>query len=596
MVKREREKKYSIPGIYWEVIRVRPVSFVLQYALSIVSSVLLGLFTVQLQNVFNHAASMVKAPSAGSLRVLLLSLLILFLYKYGSEGLEILNGYLGNMYYNRCAAHFIHLFNEKMGKVSAISFENEDNLNLYQKAFAGATAGRGMLHIIMDVFALYLPYFLTIGIYLKKQDPLLLIILVFLAAPVLITNQMKKKIHTQLNDQAVKWQRRKDEYAKYCSDPAYFKEVRVNDLFSFFYAKYHEAREAYNKVYIWAERKRLRLDLITKVITLAGFLAVILLLVQRLAAGVVSIGAFGAVFYSLDELYSLMEEVLVSRLSEYHKDLPALKAFVNMMNCRSIEQEPSDANESFSELSLTNVSFSYPKAQDEALKNISFTIHKNDKIAVVGYNGSGKSTLAKLLMGLYEPADGSITMDGRTIRKMDPRHVSVLFQSFNRYKETVLNNVKIGEIERHWDTAQERKQVGDILKKVCLDISEQDETQPVLDMLCAREFGGTDLSGGQWQRLATARMLYRDRDFVILDEPTSAIDPVSEYQLFHLFEEELQNKTAIIITHRMASVRFCNRIMVLRDGEIEAMGDHDTLMRTSPLYYKLYHSVEECYE
>ena len=119
--------------------------------------------------------------------------------------------------------------------------------------------------------------------------------------------------------------------------------------------------------------------------------------------------------------------------------------------------------------------------------------------------------------------------------------------------------------------------------------------EDTLDILCAREFGGIDLSGGQWQKLATARMLYRDRDFIVLDEPTAEIDPVSESQMCRVFESEMRNRTAIIITHRMTSIRFCNKIIVLRDGAVDAIGDHETLMKTSDLYYALYHSIEERY-
>ena len=162
--------------------------------------------------------------------------------------------------------------------------------------------------------------------------------------------------------------------------------------------------------------------------------------------------------------------------------------------------------------------------------------------------------------------------------------------------ETVLNNIRISELELDADLQREKNRARKMPEKVSLEFAQQDDAASGLDMLCAREFGGTDLSGGQWQKLAAARMLYRDRDFVVLDEPTAAIDPVSEYQLFDLFEKETKDKTAVIITHRMASIRFCNKIIVLQDGEIESVGDHETLMRTSPLYYQLYHAVEECYE
>ena len=595
-MKKHSEKAYNMLRIFLDVVRVNPTRFVLQYAISIASFVFLGLFIPQLQNVFNNVAALIGTPSADNLRTLLVSLLILFLYKCGSECLEIFNGYLGQASYHSCSAHFIDLYNHKLSKVSALAFENEQNLDLYSKALEGATTVRQTLHTLMDVFTVYIPYFVTVSIYLTKQDPSLLVILALLAIPVLVTNQIKKRINTKLHNNAVVSQRKKEEYAKYLSDSAYFKEVRVNRLFPHFYHKYQEARAEYNRFFVQANRKKLTVDLVTKMITLLGFLAIVGLLMQRMVTGVISIGAFGAIFYSLEEMYGLMDEVLVSRMAEYHSYLPSLKSLINMLNDKTIETQPSNAPKDFTNLSLENVSFTYPNAQHAALKNISITIRKNDRIAVVGHNGSGKSTLAKILTGLYQPTNGSIVMDGKPVNRMNTGNVSVMFQNFNRYKETVLNNIRISELELDTDLQQERNRAGEMLEKVSLEFAQQDDVASGLDMLCAREFGGTDLSGGQWQKLAAARMLYRDRDFVVLDEPTAAIDPVSEYQLFDLFEKETKDKTAVIITHRMASIRFCNKIIVLQDGEIESVGDHETLMKNSPLYYQLYHAVEECYE
>ncbi len=593
-MKHNSEKKYSIGSIFLDVIKVNPFHFILQYIFAITSSVLLGLFITQLQKVFDQAAILLQVPSAENGKAVLWALVLLFMYKYGSEGLEILNGYEGEAYYNRCAEYFLTLYNQKFGKISAQSFEDQENLELYNRALGGSTAGRGMLHVIMDVFAIYIPYFMTIAVYIVGQDASLLLIFGLIAVPVLVTNRMKKRIHTELHENAVKPKRQKEEYAKYLSDMTYTKEIRVNSLFPYFYEKYHRAREEYNQFYISSNRKKLTLNLATKVITLTGFLVILILLIQRLTTGMISIGVFSAIFYAVDEIYSLMEEVLVTRLEEYSENVPAMNAFIHMMNDTSIEREESKAEVMQDCITLEKVSFQYPNAEKAALSEISLSIHKNDQIAIVGYNGSGKSTLAKLLMGLYKPTQGSIRVDGVQVNSTNTNHVSVLFQNFNRYKETVLTNIQISERKAEKEFGTEREQAARQLKKVQLEFSEEMEDE--LDISCGVEFGGKDLSGGQWQKLATARMLYRNRDFVVLDEPTSAIDPVTEYQLFDLFEKELRNKTGIIITHRMASIKFCNRIIVLNNGKIEAAGDHDSLMQTSKLYQKLYHSIEECYE
>lgn len=217
------EKTCSVPAIFLEVIKVDPTVFILQYVVSIVSSVLMGLFIAQLQEVFDHAAALAASPSQNTIQVLLIALMILFLFKYGSEGLQILNGYLGHVYYNRCALHFMKLYNQRVSKAAAFTFEDERDLALYRKALDGALESRGMLHVIMDVFTVYLPYFATVAVYLANQDASLLILFPLVAAPVLITNQMKKRINAKVCEDAILPQRKKEEYARYLSDPAYFR-------------------------------------------------------------------------------------------------------------------------------------------------------------------------------------------------------------------------------------------------------------------------------------------------------------------------------------------------------------------------------------
>jgi|InofroStandDraft_1065614.scaffolds.fasta_scaffold02080_20 ATP-binding cassette subfamily B protein len=596
-MRKVHKKTYNIRRVFGEVVRVSPLQFFLQYVLAVVSSVFLGLFIVQLQNVFDHAAIVVESASADGVWSLLCSLLILFLYKAGSESLEIANGYLGNDFYNRCAAYFLDLYNQNIAKMRAITFEENDNLKLYRNALTGATSARGMLHVIMDIFTLYIPYFLTIIFYLAKQDASLLAIVPLVAIPIFITNQIKKKNYQRLHKHTIHPKRKKEEYTKYLSEFPFLKEVRVKEAFRFFYGKYLCARSEYNKLCLSTNDQEFMLNLGTKMITLLGFITILGLLIERLATGAISIGAFGAIFYSLDDMYSLMEEMLISRIETYHKGLPALKSFIQFVNGAYTEQGEATGTAGripFKKMSLESISFIYPNTTRMVLKNISFTIHRNDKIAIVGYNGSGKSTLAKILLGLYSPTEGTILINDDPGIRSGPQNASVMFQQFNRYKETVFNNIWISEATGDESAGEQAKKIAsERLRQINLNHSVH--VEDTLDILCAREFGGIDLSGGQWQKLATARMLYRDRDFIVLDEPTAEIDPVSESQMFRLFESEMRNRTAIIITHRMTSIRFCNKIIVLRDGAVDAIGDHETLMKTSDLYYALYHSIEERY-
>lgn len=594
-MKKKNKGLYTIPRIFIEVIRVNPAVFVLQYSLSIIASILLGLFIRQLQITFDSIVHLIAGQTPNNFRSAAWSLLLIFMYKFGSEGLEIVNGYLGNAYYSRCAAHFLRLYNDRIGRVRAITFEDEKKLALFNKALEGAVSGRGMLHVVMDVFTMYVPYLITVGIFLARQDTLLLLIFVLISLPIILTNQIKKHYNVKLQDSATNPRRRKEEYASYFVNQKYYKEMRVRNLFDFFYKKYETARTELNQFFFAYNKKAIVISLITKIITLGGFLTVLFLLINRMLSGIISVGAFGAIFYSLDDVYSMLEEALVTRIAEYYAKVPLIKAFIRLLNEEDFVQDDTSDAHSFTNMTLENVSFTYPNSNAPAIQNVDLSIRKKDKIAVVGYNGSGKSTLAKILVGLYAPTSGSIVIGQQCASCASPKMASVLFQNFNRYKDSVYNNVRISDLGKHIEAKESYEEVADLLGNVGLTGFGLLNEDLSLDVLCAREFGGIDLSGGQWQRIATARMLYRNRDFVILDEPTSEIDPLSEHLLFELFEKELKEKTAIIITHRMTSIHFCNKILVMKDGNVIAEGTHETLMKICPHYFQLYNTLQEKY-
>ena len=244
-----------------------------------------------------------------------------------------------------------------------------------------------------------------------------------------------------------------------------------------------------------------------------------------------------------------------------------------------------------------DVWFHYKKSKKDALSGISLTIHRGQHVAIIGENGSGKSTLIKLLAGLYEPSRGAIMLDQQSLTTIDiadwQRRLSVLQQSFLQYRfATVQDNVVMGDVSKPFDqTAYEHAlslaEAAQFVKK----LPKGDSTYPSRWM-GEDDGSGTELSGGQWQRLALARNFYRDSEIIILDEPTSAIDGRAEAQIFNrLFAAK--DKTIITVSHRLSTVKKADKIYVLSNGQIVESGTHDQLVAQNGEYVKLFASQME---
>lgn len=225
------------------------------------------------------------------------------------------------------------------------------------------------------------------------------------------------------------------------------------------------------------------------------------------------------------------------------------------------------------------------------MDGINLTIREGETLAIVGENGSGKSTLTRLLMGLYLPTAGTIEIDGIDMKTISPktlyRDVSAVFQRYQCYKMTVRDNTQISDEES-------RKAAEGVLRQVDFPIASEKFTEGMETML-GKDFGGIDLSGGQWQRLAIARGLYRVHDLIVLDEPTAAIDPIEEAKIYRKFAEISKDKTAVIVTHRLGSVHMADRIIVMDEGKIVDMGVHEELMEKKGLYYEMYQAQAKWY-
>jgi ATP-binding cassette, subfamily B, bacterial len=269
---------------------------------------------------------------------------------------------------------------------------------------------------------------------------------------------------------------------------------------------------------------------------------------------------------------------------EDYRALLDLATVTNTDSTRSALKAPSG----FNVLRVDNLSFSYPTSTRPTLTNISMEIRSGEVIALVGESGSGKTTLAKLLAGLYSPDSGTILWDGRDVRSFDPddlrRSVAVIFEDYLRYQLPATENIGFGRPEAVDDVAGIRAAA----RQADADVFVSGLAYGYDTLLGPQFWGGTDLSCGQWQRLALARAFFRNAPFVILDEPTSALDARSEHDLFQRIGGLLAGRTVLLISHRFSTVRSATRIFVLKDGQVVESGTHDELVRAHGLYAELF--------
>ncbi|MGN1295866.1 MAG: ABC transporter ATP-binding protein [Bacilli bacterium] len=258
-------------------------------------------------------------------------------------------------------------------------------------------------------------------------------------------------------------------------------------------------------------------------------------------------------------------------------------------------REALDKNETL-EIEFRNVSFKYPSTSTWIFKNLNLTIHKGEKLAIVGTNGAGKTTICKLMIGLFEPTEGQILINGIDIKDFSKRALydmySIVFQDVNIFACSIIENVT-GED----NSSSAREKAIECLNRVGL--KEKIESLPNkydTQMLKILDDEGVELSGGQNQKIAIARALYKDANMVILDEPTASLDALAEASIYQSFDDLVKNKTAIYISHRLSSTKFCDKIALFTQNGLEEYGNHEELMAKKGIYYSMFMTQGKYYK
>lgn len=321
-------------------------------------------------------------------------------------------------------------------------------------------------------------------------------------------------------------------------------------------------------------------------------------LVKPVMAGNLSPGLFmgivTAVFTMANAFGGSLQEA-AKNLSYSIRCMDDLTAFMELDLQAGALDLPDQVPPSFEKLSFKNVSFKYTNSTDYILRNVTFDIEPGHHYAFVGRNGSGKTTMIKLLTGLYDDYEGEILINGKELRSYEKSTLkalfSVVYQDFARYEVSLGDNIALGNASGK----PSREDIYKVTSKVGLTETIEKLKDGLDTNLGKIEEEASDLSGGQWQRIAIARSLISPAPFKVLDEPTAALDPIAESQIYQEFEGLMNGKTTIFISHRLGSTKLADEILVIDGGEIVEMGNHQDLMKKEGLYAHMFESQRRWY-
>lgn len=344
-------------------------------------------------------------------------------------------------------------------------------------------------------------------------------------------------------------------------------------------------------------KKGNRLLLLSTFISSAGKIFLIAYSVYEVAVGNYTIGTLSMLLALSGKVGGKFQTLVKAVPDHYQITLPRIHSFLCFMNHENkIKATGSLKIDEVPEIEFRDVCFRYPECEHNAIDHLNLKIPANKKIALVGLNGAGKTTIVKLLLRFYEPQSGHILIDGKDISEYSAKELyglfGVCFQSVNKYAMTLRENIAISDIGRMNDQA-------DIKNAAAAAGADRiwEELPGGLDADLTRRFkeNGTELSGGQWQKIALARTFFRNSRFIILDEPSSALDPVAEDHIFSSFKKICADKGGILISHRLSSIMMVDEVVLLKEGSVAESGTHDELMELNGEYAALYRMQAEKY-
>lgn len=488
-------------------------------------------------------------------------------------------------------------------KMSVLNYELLDDADTKDK-FGKATKcvmALNFYELILSVrtfFSSILVLFGVIGI-IASVDAILLIVISLVIIANAYANSRLKKYRYKVDNELWPLDRKMEWFMQFSANIEYAKEIRVNQLQEFIFKKYRKLSDLYYSL----------LDHITESEGIVKYIGIILSSLQEGMAYLVlgykiliekalTVGDFTMVFGAITSFKNACSGMINGVIEVLNRG----RYFSNYLEFMELEDNKYEGNTPIKiepgqgvEIEFKHVFFRYPNQNKYALKDINVKLSPFTKVAIIGDNGAGKTSFIKLLCRLYEPDKGIITVNGRNICDLDygsyQKLLSVVFQDYKLFSFSVRDNILFSE-----DGSAKDEEIYDNAKYMGAD-DMLHRLPHGLDTLLFKDYDaeGVNLSGGESQKVAILRALFKKSEIMILDEPTAALDPDAEKKIYESFKNFTKDKTAIYISHRLASTRYCDKILVFKDGELCEEGTHESLMARDGEYKRLYQIQADYY-
>lgn len=482
---------------------------------------------------------------------------------------------------------------EKGTRLSMICYENTETNNMLKRA-KNCIEQERFSDLSLSVFNILAEFLKVNGtlLVLAGFHPVLVGISLLSVFPYLIVRLVRGKEFYELKRYQAAGERRRNYLYHLFGDKQAVKELRIFEIEDYIEQKMYAARDNM-KQEVWNFKKRdMRSLLICEIFCKSGYLLSIFSTILLLLHQVLDVGMMAAALAAFTSFQTAAKYFLVS-LGRIPECAAFVKDYYDFMDMEEAEKGTEKLCSDFDSIKVKQLSFSYPGRKTPAVSNLSFTIKRNEVVAIVGNNGSGKTTLVKLLTGLYQAQKGQIYYGRQNLRSLDPeefyKQISFVSQDFIKYKLTVRENIGIGD----WKQMENTDKIYMLLHQVGLETF---ISQASVNQLLGNEFGGRELSVGQWQKLAIARGMMKDSSVIFLDEPTAALDPLMETKVLKMFLKIAREKTAIIVSHRIGICKEVDKIIVMKEGKIAEIGNHEELLAEKGEYYRLYTMQQKWYE
>ena len=478
---------------------------------------------------------------------------------------------------------------KKAAELDLIEYENAETLNCRSGALncvENETLPMFFMLFVKGLSGIF--SLLAMSVLLWSYHPVLVIAAVISVLPFFIVRAVRGKVMLRLRRIQIPEMRRVHYLYSLFADPVTAREIRLFETGEYLVGKWKNSFSALQNQLLSAQNKDTKLLMACEGVTVCFFAAAVVFSTCLTLKGILSPGIFGGCLFAFLSMQSVTKD-----LFDHFGAIPQLFGNIqNYYNFLDIKNASLPAEQSSIQLNrrmeMSQVSFSYPNAKTPALEQINVTIEKGETVAIVGENGSGKTTLSKLLIGMYRPAAGVVSWDGVDLRTVTTSalagQVTIVTQKPARLKLPLAESVALQD-----KPGRSSEEIREILRQAGLP---QLAESPSLLLQLGREFGGDGLSGGEWQKLALARCIYKDAPVCILDEPTSALDPTTEVSILKNFINISKEKTSVIITHRIGICRYADKIIVLKKGKIVQEGTHEQLVNVSGEYRTMYQ--EQC--